>query len=136
MGNRLTDKQRKKIVADYIELGSYSAVSKKNNVARATARRVVEQNPDIAELATEKKKQDTQDMLSYMDSRKEKAQVAIDLYLDALTNPEKINDATLPQISTAFGIVVDKFTNLEKVSETALNKLDKLIESIDKEAKI
>ena len=42
MAARLTDKQKKKIVADYLELGSYNAVAKRNHVCGETARRVVE----------------------------------------------------------------------------------------------
>lgn len=37
MAARLTDKQ-KKIVADYLELGSYNAVAKKNNVSNHTVK--------------------------------------------------------------------------------------------------
>lgn len=41
---RLTDKQRKQIVADYVELGSYAAVAKKHGVADTTVKRAVEQD--------------------------------------------------------------------------------------------
>ena len=41
MAARLTDKQKKKIVADYLELGSYRATAKKNDVADGTVKRIV-----------------------------------------------------------------------------------------------
>lgn len=59
---------------------------------------------------TQKKEQNTLDMLAYMDSRKEQAQSVIDDYLKALANPAKIEAAKLSEIATALGIVVDKFT--------------------------
>lgn len=127
MASRLTDAKKKCIIADYTELGSYNAVAKKHKIARETVRRTIENNPDVAEIANEKREQNTQDMLSYMDSRKEIAQEAIDLYLEALTNPNKINAATLPQIATAFGIVIDKFTKLTAAEGDSLQKLDGLL---------
>ena len=42
MAARLTDKQKKKIVADYLELGSYLAVAKKNGVSDSSVKRVVQ----------------------------------------------------------------------------------------------
>lgn len=56
MAARLTDKQKKKIVADYLELGSYNAVAKRNHVCGETARRVVEASEDFAEKLRQKRK--------------------------------------------------------------------------------
>ena len=47
MAARLTDKQRKKIVADYVELGSYNAVSKIQGVSRQTVKNIVTNDTDI-----------------------------------------------------------------------------------------
>ena len=77
--------------------------------------------------AQQKKKQNTLDMLAFMDSRKEKMQEAIDLHLNALTDPEKIDDAGLSQIATSFGIIVDKATKNTASGNDSLNKLDGLL---------
>ena len=66
-------------------------------------------------------------MLAFMDSRKEKMQEAIDLHLNALTGPEKIDDAGLSQIATSFGIIVDKATKNTASGNDSLNKLDGLL---------
>ena len=110
MAARLTDKQKKKIIADYMENGSYRATARMNGVSDDTVRRVVLSDDEILQKAEKKKEQNTMDMLAYMDSRKEQAQGVIDDYLDALANPEKIATAKLSEIATALGIVVDKFT--------------------------
>ena len=39
MAARLTDKQKKKIIADYVELGSYNAVAKIHGVSRQTVKK-------------------------------------------------------------------------------------------------
>jgi transposase-like protein len=108
--SRLTDEQKKKIVADYIECGSYRATARKNGVSDGTVRKIVSEDTDILQKFAQKKEENTLDMLAYMDSRKEQAQGVIDIYLQALADPEKLENATLSQIATALGIVVDKFT--------------------------
>ncbi len=121
MAARLTDKQKKKIIADYTELGSYRSTAKRNKVSTDTVKRIVLADEEIVQKATQKKKQNTLDMLAYMDSRKEQAQGVIDDYLKALADPTKIEIAKLSEIATALGIVVDKFTkcavNIEEDSD-------------------
>lgn len=110
MASRLTDEQKKKIIADYAETGSYRATAKKFGVSDMTVKRLCESDVELLQKVAQKKEQNTMDMLAYMDSRKEQAQVVIDDYLAALANPEKIASAKLSEIATALGIVVDKFT--------------------------
>jgi hypothetical protein len=109
---RLTDKQKKKIVADYVQLQSYARASKLNDVAESTVRKIVKDNPKCADLCAQKKEQNTQDMLSYLGSKSVEAQDLLGLYLKAMADPDKIAEATLPQLSTAFGTIVDKFAML------------------------
>lgn len=109
MASRLTDKQKKDIIADYIETGSYNATAKKFGISDKTVKRICVENPNITKKAEQKKEQNTKDMLAYMDSRKEQAQGIIDKYLEKLADPEKLESATISQIATAMGIVVDKF---------------------------
>lgn len=127
MAARLTDRQKKKIIADYQELGSYNAVAKVNGVSDKTVRSIILKNPEITEKFEEKKKQNTLDMLAFMDSRKRKMQEAIDLHLKALTDPDKINGAALSHVATSFGIIVDKATKNTASSNESLNKLDNLL---------
>lgn len=112
MGARLTDKQKKKIIADYVQLQSYARTAKLNDVAESTVRKIVKDNPKCADLCALKKEQNTQDMLSYMQDMVGDAQNLMRLYMDAMADPEKIAEATLPQLSTAFGTIVDKFSML------------------------
>lgn len=127
MAARLTDKQKKKIVADYLETESYNATAKINGVADTTVKRVVEECRGFKRKAEQKKKQNTLDMLAFMDSRKEKMQEAIDLHLQALTDQQKIDSAGLSQIATSFGIIVDKATKNTASENDSINKLDNLL---------
>ena len=130
MAARLTDAQKKKIVADYSEVGSYAAVGRMNGVNDKTVKSVVERNPEITRISEQKKRQNTLDMLKYMDDRRTEAQGIMDAYLKALADPEKIKSASLSQIATAFGIIIDKF--IKNTSSTSgLDKLDEILANMD-----
>lgn len=112
MAARLTDRQKKKIVADYLELGSYRATGKKNSVSDGTVRRVVAQSGDFAQKAAQKKDENTADILAYMQSQRDAVCRIIELGLAVL--PEKIKNArTASEVTTALGTLIDKFTTSE-----------------------
>lgn len=110
---RLTDKQKKKIIADYVQLQSYRAAARQNGVSDATVRKIVKGDPESSQKCALKKEENAQDMLSYMDSKKERVQEIIDVYLGALTDPEKLEGATLQQITTALCTLIDKWTVID-----------------------
>ena len=109
MAARLTDKQKKKILADYAELESYSATAKLNGVSKDTVRRIVASCADFAGKAQEKKEQNTQDILAYMDGKRDIVCEILGKGLDALNSPEKLAEATPAQITTAMGTLIDKW---------------------------
>lgn len=111
MAARLTDKQKKMIIADRANGLSIRQLAKKYHVSTTSVQRALKSNPEVTRLVTQKKEQNTRDMLAYMDSRKGEAQGVIDAYLKALADPEKLENATIAQIATAMGIVIDKFTS-------------------------
>ena len=47
---RLTDRQKKKIIADYVQLQSYARTAKLNDVAESTVRKIVKDNPKCADI--------------------------------------------------------------------------------------
>lgn len=120
MAARLTDKQKKKIIADYVECGSYNATAKKNGVSVNTVKKIVNENANIAQKCKQKKEQNTADMLAYMESRKEQAKEILDTYLETLKDPEKIAAAKLSEVATTMGIMIDKF-----ISNPMKHQLDK-----------
>lgn len=111
MAARLTDAKKKKIIAVYMEVGSYNATAKKFGISESTVRRLCKREPELTKKAEQKKEQNTIDMLAYMESRKEQAKEVLDAYIKALADPEKICGAKLSEVATAMGIVIDKFVN-------------------------
>ena len=110
MAARLTDKQKKKIIADYLETESYNATAKKNGVCGQTVRRVVEESHGITENLKRKKEENTADILAYMESQRGIVCEIISKGLMELNKPEKLALATPAQITTALGTLIDKWT--------------------------
>ena len=109
MAARLTDKQKKKIVADYLETQSINATAKKNNVSWGTVRSVLDGMGDIEEKLEQKKDDNTADILAYMESQKGIVCEILGKGLEALNDPDKLKEATPAQITTAMGTLIDKW---------------------------
>ena len=112
MAARLTDKQKKKIVADYLELGSYRAAGRKNKVADGTVKRIVMECGDFEQKMAQKKAENTADILAYMESRRGVVCEIIEKGLMALNSEDKLADASPAQITTALGTLIDKWATV------------------------
>ena len=109
---RITDKKRKKIVADYLELGSYRAVARKNGVSAATVSRIMQDCCDIEQKVAHKKEENTADILAYMEAQKNRVCEIIDISLEVL--PDKIRNAkTAADVTTAMGTVISKWAEVK-----------------------
>lgn len=128
MAARLTDRQKKKIIADYVQLGSYNAAAKLNGVSHQTVKRIVSESPEMDKKLQQKKEQNTADILAYMDSTKGDVCEVLGICLAALKNPDKYAKSTPREIATTMAILIDKYTahsgdNIaDDQSEDALSK--------------
>lgn len=108
MAAQLTDKQKKKIVADYLETESYRAAARRNGVSDGTVKRVILDCGEFERLSAQKKEENTADIIAYMESRKDKVCEIIDVSLEVL--PDKITNAkTAADVTTALGTILDKW---------------------------
>lgn len=110
MAARLTDKQKKKIVADYVQLGSYNAVSKIHGVSATTVKNVVLKSADIVEKCEQKKAQNTADILDYMESQRDDVCKVLGICLSELKKAERYEKTPPQQIATTMAILIDKYT--------------------------
>lgn len=129
MAKRLTDKQKKRIIADYVELGSYNAVARKHHIADSTVKRVVLSDDETQRKAEQKKAENAADILAYMDGQKDKVCSLLDKYLDAMGDRQKIDRAGIQQLATAMAIVIDKYA-VTAQNEQAIKKLDELMDKV------
>ena len=103
----LTDKQRKKIIADYIDCGNYSEVARRYNVSVNTVKRTVNNDKTTANKVKQKKEENTKDILDYLSSRSIKIQGILDTILNSITE-EEIKSSPIQSRTTVFGTLIDK----------------------------
>lgn len=129
MAARLTDRQKQKIIADYVELGSYNAVAKINGVALNTVKKIVQGNARIAEMYDKKKEENRADILAHMETRKDKVCEIIDLYLEQLLDVGQFKNLSPSQLTTALGTLIDKFSAVGGIGQSG-EKEDGLSKSL------
>ena len=109
MAARLTDRQKKKILADYVQTNNYCATAKINGVSATTVKNLVRANADIVKKCEQKKEENTADVMEYMNDHKDLVCSFIGKGLEMLNDPEKLAAANLSQITTAMGTLIDKW---------------------------
>lgn len=109
MAYRLTDRQKKKIVADYLECQSINLAARRNGVSWDSARKAIDEAGEIEEKLEQKKQENTADIIAYMESKRQAVCDIIEVGLEVL--PQKIQGArTASEVTTALGTLIDKFT--------------------------
>ena len=146
MAKRLTDKNKKKIIADYMENQNYSETARINNVGVNTVKRLVlsQDNEEMARKSKEKKEENTKDILEYMDSivkdQKEVIDLALKVLKDKLTNPDLFTN--IRDVAIVYGTIFDKALKYKEMklreeemkyknttTQETLDKLDDLLEA-------
>ena len=132
---KLTDKQKKKIVAESVNGSSMTALAKKYGVSTATIHRVVHRDEKLKEKVEQKKAENTVSILAFMDSKKNDVCGLIDKLLAVMGDEDKLAAATVNQLATAMGIVIDKYTANEaiKPSDTKETNFFEAIHAAGKE---
>lgn len=142
---KLTDKQKKKIIADYVDNGNYSLTARMNNISETTCRRILkeEKNKEVVEKVELKKEENTLDILEYMDSIANKQKKIIDLSLEAieekLSKPDMFTN--VKDIATVYGVIFDKALKYKELktrqnnpNAEQLTKVEELLTKIKDEA--
>lgn len=120
---KLTDKKKKLIIADYIECGNYSEVARKHKVSDTTVRKLVKSDKDSLEKIEQKKEENTQDVLEYMDTLKDRKKRIVGKLLDAIEDKaDNLDNFTnIKDVASAYGIIIDKELKLREIKSQALN---------------
>lgn len=120
MAVRLTDKQRKKAIAEYISGDSMRSIAKRYSVAPSTIKRIIDSDPKTKQAATDKKEENTRDILAYLDSQTEGLKrfgnYLLDDRLDPNTNKETLDGTPLRDLINAYGVMVDKTLKSKEIN--------------------
>ena len=114
---KLTDKQKKKIIADYIETQNYSETGRRNNVADVTVKDIIMKNPEALKNLEQKKKEDTKDILEYMNDITQGQKKVINLSLEVITEMLEKRDKRLTgrDIAMIYGVIFDKALKYKEI---------------------
>lgn len=111
-GERIKDKTRKAIIADRACGESIRAIAKKYAVSTTSVQRIIRESPELTQLVTQKKEENTADILAYMEAQKNRVCEIIDISLEVL--PDKIRNAkTAADVTTAMGTVISKWAEVK-----------------------
>lgn len=109
---KLTDRQRQLIVADYLECLNKNEVARNHGVSWDTVDKVVQKETSILKRLEEKRDENTQDILKYLDSKTASIKRFGDYLMDERLNPDKkkaeLDKTPLRDLINAYGVMVDK----------------------------
>ena len=127
---KLTDKQKKQIIARYVEIQNYKQVGREFGISDVAVRNIVKATPGTSQMLAEKKEQNTQDALDYLNSRRDKFRDVIDICYDILTDPNRYNRASVQSVATTMGILIDKYINLAQIMSNGSGANNELLQSL------
>lgn len=138
---KLTDSQKKKIIADYVNTQNYLETARMNNVADTTVKAIVTKDKDALKKLEQKKEENIQSTIEYMQTQHESKKRILDKILKAIEDKADNLDmfTNIKDLATAYGIILDKELKVLELKNkgtdnTELTKLDELLKEIKKDA--
>lgn len=140
LAKRLTDADKQKIIADYINNQNARETARMNGVSNYAVHKIIDNNEDIKQKITAKREETTTNMLEYFASQQTMKGRILNKLLKAIE--EKSEDAdtnTLKELATAYGIIMDKELKILEMqrgngSREDLMKVEELLQKITDEA--
>ena len=117
----LTDKQKKKIISDYIDTQNYSETARLNNVSDKTVKRICskEDNNELVKKVEEKKEQNTKEVMQTLDDMQMTRKELLTNVLKAMNEKAQNVDTftNIKDLSTAYGIIFDKELKFKEIKQ-------------------
>ena len=132
-GKKLTDRQIKNIIAAKAEGETYSALARRYNVSVNTIKNYCNSDENFAKKCNQKKEENEKSVLKHMETKSKIVCEIVDKYLNALADPERLEQSGTREIATALGIIIDKFT--KGGGEKDIGKIDEILGEINAAAK-
>ena len=120
MARHLTDLERQKIVADYIQCGNYRETGRINGVSGETVRRIVREIDDIEQKMAQKSAENAKTVEKYMAENAERVCSIIDSGLALIQ--ERLAECTPVQAATIMGILIDKHKGTSGTHQVEMSK--------------
>lgn len=130
---KLTDKQKKEIIADYVECQNYSETARKFNISDNAVRKIVLNNKDSSRMFEQKSEENTEEVLEAMKKRSKTKINLLDKLFEAMDGKlDNIDMFTnIKDLATAYGIIMDKELKRYEL-ELKKQELSKPVENIQR----
>lgn len=121
MGKRISEAQKKLVLADYVQIRNYCEVGRKHGLTESTIRYIVKQNSDsdFTRLCEQKEKEALQSTLDYIELQHSRKQRIFDKLLDAIekkaNNPDMFT--SIADLAKCYGILFDKEIKLMELKQ-------------------
>ena len=129
MAKRLTDKEKKQIIAYYIECQNLRETARKFEVSPDTVKRLTKENKDIEQNLSQKKEENTKNVLNELDKTKNKRINLLNKMIDKME--EKVENidmfTNVKDLATAYGIIVDKDMKFLELTKEKQEKEKRII---------
>ena len=142
---KLTDKQKKQIIAYYVECQNYSETGRRFNVDEKTVRNIVKNDTDFPKKAEQKRQENEEDVLHAMKKRSKTKIELVDKIFKAMDGKlENVDMFTnIKDLATAYGIIMDKELKVRELdlkekelkesknnNKETLDRLDEVLKNI------
>lgn len=140
LAKRLTDADKQKIIADYINNQNARETARMNGVSNYAVHKIIDDNEEIKQKITAKKEETTANMLDYFVSQQTTKGRILNKLLKAIEQKSEDADInTLKELATAYGIIMDKELKIIEMqrgngSREDIMKVEELLEKIKGEA--
>ena len=140
-----TEKEKKQIIADYIECHNYSEVGRKYNMSGNAIKKIVLADKESSKLFEQKSKKNTEEVLEAIKKRSKKKIKLIDKILKAMDGKLDNLDmfTNIKDLATAYGIIMDKELKIRELdlrekeikdktenNQETLQRLDEVLKNI------
>lgn len=120
MARHLTDLERQKIVADYIQCENFCETARRNGVCDNTVRKIVAETSGIEEKLEQKRAENAKTVERYMAENAERVCSIIDSGLALIQ--ERLAECTPVQAATIMGILIDKHKGTSGTHQVEMSK--------------
>lgn len=113
----LTEKERRMVVAKYLESGTYTAAAEYAGITPKAVRQIIENEPDFMKEYQKQREREAKQLFGFLSAKSAKFIKFCDVYFDVLSDPEIIRSLgrrDLVKLATVFAINADKFVMVHK----------------------
>lgn len=117
MAKRLTDKEKKEIIAYYTECQNYTATARKFNISDNAVRKIVKKDNNSSEKFEQKKEENTQSVLDKFESLANVKNNILNNSLMTIAQRIQNGEVSTSDLIRIYGIMVDKEINYKALSK-------------------